>query len=129
MLGDLGLALVALLLVALNGFFVLAEFAIVKVRASRLEQLVAAGDSNARIAREIVARLDAYLAATQMGVTLASLGLGWIGEPAFAHLIGYVVDGPGWLSAAAVHGTAVVLAFLLITFLHVLLGELAPKFI
>ena len=129
MLGDLGLAFVALLLVALNGFFVLAEFAIVKVRATRLEQLAAAGNANARIAREILSRLDAYLAATQLGVTLASLALGWIGEPAFAHLLVPLVGGPGWLSAAAVHGTAVVLSFLLITFLHVLLGELAPKFI
>src|SRR5687767_879192 len=82
MIGYLGLGLVAFLLVLLNGFFVLAEFAIVKVRATRLEELADRGVKNAKAAREIIAQLDTYLSATQLGITLASLGLGWIGEPA-----------------------------------------------
>jgi CBS domain containing-hemolysin-like protein len=126
MLGELGLILVAFALVVLNGFFVLAEFAIVKVRATRLEQLAARGDGNARVARDIVGHLDAYLSATQLGITLASLALGWVGEPAFAHLIERIV-GVGTFSPVAVHTTAVTFSFLLITFLHILIGELAPK--
>src|SRR5262245_31186766 len=77
--------LITLLLVLLNAFFVAAEFAIVKIRPTRLEQLQRTGDSRARLALAISHRLDAYLSATQLGVTLASLGLGWIGEPAIAH--------------------------------------------
>lgn len=127
MVGEIALALVALLLVLLNGFFVLAEFAIVKVRATRLEQLAEGGARDAKVALHVVSRLDDYLSATQLGITLASLGLGWIGEPAFAGLFQRVLDLPGWMSSAASHSAAVIAAFLFITFLHILVGELAPK--
>ena len=129
MIGELGLVLVALLLVLLNGFLVLAEFAIVKVRATRLDELAEKGVRNAKAAREVVARLETYLTTTQLGITLASLALGWIGEPAFEGLYRRVVDAPGWLPAAAAHATSAALAFTTIAFLHILIGELAPRFI
>jgi CBS domain containing-hemolysin-like protein len=127
MLTELGLVFVALLLVGLNGFFVLAEFAIVKVRATRLEALAEQGVEKARIARDIITHLDAYLSATQVGITLASLALGWVGEPAFGSLFKRLLDLPGWLSTAASHAMSLTVAFLFITFLHILIGELAPK--
>ncbi len=127
MWSDLGLALLAFGLVLLNGFFVLAEFAIVKVRATRLEELARAGSRDAAVARDIISRLDSYLSATQLGITLASIGLGWIGEPAFASLFARLFDLPGAWSSAASHSAAVVASFLLITILHVVVGELAPK--
>ena len=93
--------IVAMLLVLLNGFFVLAEFALVKVRSSRIEELVRQGSHRAMVVREMVAHLDEYLSATQLGITVASLGLGWLGEPAFAGLIESIITLPGWLSTAA----------------------------
>src|SRR5512138_665124 len=86
-MSTIGYLLGTALLVLLNAFFVASEFAIVKMRPTRLEQLVRAGDARARRALKISQRLDAYLSANQLGITLASLGLGWIGEPAIAHLI------------------------------------------
>ncbi|MBI4601171.1 MAG: DUF21 domain-containing protein [Planctomycetes bacterium] len=127
MLSELTLAFIALLLVLLNGFFVLAEFAIVKVRATRLEALAEKGVRDARLAREILGKLDAYLSATQIGITIASLALGWIGEPAFARLFERFLELPGWLSSAVSHGSALTVAFFFITFLHILIGELVPK--
>jgi len=112
--------------VFLNGFFVLAEFAIVKVRASRLEELARQGNTRARAAKRMVGQLDDYLSATQLGVTVASLGLGWVGEPAFASLVEAVFGNLGWSSTAS-HSASVACAFTLITFLHILFGELAPK--
>src|SRR5207249_4016155 len=115
-----------------NGFFVLAEFSLVKVRATRLEQLAEAGAgeaAHARLALGAITRLDDFLAATQLGITLASLALGWVGEPAFASLIQRGIASPGWLSPATAHGIAIPLAFVAITLLHMLFGELAPKFI
>lgn len=117
---------VALALVFLNGFFVLAEFAIVKVRSSRLEELSRQGNAKAKLAKHMVTQLDNYLSATQLGVTVASLGLGWVGEPAFAALINRLVGETGW-SARTSHTVSVAVAFGLITFLHILFGELAPK--
>lgn len=117
---------VALALVLLNGFFVMAEFALVKVRASRLEELARQGRTRAKLAKDMAHQLDNYLSATQLGVTVASLGLGWVGEPAFASLIHRVFGATGW-SWLASHTVSVSLAFGLITFLHILLGELAPK--
>jgi len=119
--------LLALLLVLANGFFVLAEFALVKVRATRIEDLARQHDRRAVIAHEMVRHLDRYLAATQLGITVASLGLGWIGEPAFAGVAAAVIELPGWWSPAVSHTAAAVVAFLAITFLHILIGELAPK--
>jgi CBS domain containing-hemolysin-like protein/mannitol/fructose-specific phosphotransferase system IIA component (Ntr-type) len=119
--------LIALILVLLNGFFVLAEFAIVKVRASRIEELVQQGHARASVAQEMVHRLDAYLSATQLGITVASLGLGWVGEPAFAALVNAVVGLPAWWSPATGRAISAAVAFVIITFLHILVGELAPK--
>ena len=122
------LLLLAAFLVFLNGFFVAAEFAIVKIRSSRLEELVAEGRPGASIAHSIVKRLDAYLSATQIGITVASLGLGWVGEPAVAHLVVEpVFRRLGVLSDQAVYTTSIAIAFVIISFFHVVLGELAPK--
>jgi len=118
---------VAILLVLLNGFFVLAEFALVKVRVTRIDELARQQNRRALVAREMVLQLDSYLAATQLGITVASLGLGWIGEPAFAGVVEAVIGLPGWWSPAVSHSASVAVAFLIITFLHILLGELAPK--
>jgi CBS domain containing-hemolysin-like protein len=117
-----------LVLVAMNGFFVVAEFALVSVRRSRIDELVAQGNSVARVARHAIADPDRFIAATQLGITLASLGLGWIGEPAFAGLLVPVLSSvPGPWDEVLVHSIAGAMAFSLITFLHVVLGELAPK--
>ena len=110
----LGLTL-ALLLVLLNGFFVAAEFALVKVRPTQLDPHVAAGSYRGKVARHMVSHLDAYLSATQLGITLASLALGWIGEPAFAWLIEPVVMQLPFASPALLHTLAITLAFLVIT--------------
>ena len=118
----------ALALVAMNGFFVVAEFALVSVRRSRIEELVAQGNSLARVVRHAIGDPDRFIAATQLGITLASLGLGWIGEPAFADLIRPALAAiPGPWDEIVVHSVASALAFAVITFLHVVLGELAPK--
>ena len=123
----LGLSLVVVLVLA-NAFFVAAEFALVGARKTRLDELARAGDGKARLARRAVQSLDRYISATQLGITLASLGLGWIGEPALAHLI---EGGFAWLPAAAAtvatHTVASLIAFIIITVLHIILGELVPK--
>jgi CBS domain containing-hemolysin-like protein len=115
------------LLVLLNGFFVAAEFALVKVRPTQIEPAAAAGLKRAKVARHMVRHLDAYLSATQLGITLASLALGWIGEPAFVWIVRPLVEvfAPG--NEAVVHSVALTVAFLIITVLHIVLGELAPK--
>ncbi|HEV7286137.1 MAG TPA: CNNM domain-containing protein, partial [Kaistia sp.] len=120
--------LAVLLLVAANGFFVAAEFALVAVRRSRVTELVAAGRTNALALKRAVDHLDAYLAATQLGITISSLALGWVGEPALAHLIEpWLAMLPGNIATAASHTIAVVISFVIITALHIVLGELAPK--
>ncbi len=118
---------ITLALVLANAFFVASEFAIVKVRPTRLEQLIRGGDTRARLALDISHRLDAYLSATQLGVTLASLGLGWIGEPAIAHLVEPLFSALGRWAGGAAHVIGVVVAFIAITALHTIVGELAPK--
>lgn len=118
---------IALLLVLLNAFFVLAEFALVKVRATKIEELSGRGDRRALLAKAFVARLDAYLSATQLGITIASLGLGWVGEPAFARVVRALIDLPGMWSSVVSHSLSLAIAFLVITFLHIIVGELAPK--
>lgn len=110
----------------MNGFFVAAEFAMVKIRSSRLAQLVEEGNRKAKIAQKITENLDAYLSACQLGITLASLGLGWVGEPAVARLIEKPLENLG-VSQVAIHTIAFIIAFSMITFLHIVLGELAPK--
>ena len=117
--------LVVVLLVLMNGFFVSSEFALVGVRRSRVATLASAGNKRARILLGLVDNLNAYISATQLGITLASLALGWIGEPAIAHLL----EAPlrGRVSDTLMHTIAFVIAFAIITFLHIVLGELAPK--
>jgi CBS domain containing-hemolysin-like protein len=122
----LGLLVVAALLFA-NAYFVATEFALVAVRRSQIKVWVAEGRRGAGAVAMALVRLDDAIAATQLGITLASLGLGWVGEPALAHLIEPMLASIGIGSAVAVHGVAVALAFSVITFLHVVVGELAPK--
>ncbi|WP_425474351.1 hemolysin family protein [Sporomusa termitida] len=110
----------------LNGFFVAAEFAMVKVRSTQIDTLLQAGNMRAKYAKRLVDHLDAYLSACQLGITLASLGLGWIGEPAIARLLEPMLAGLG-LSTAMMHTVAFAIAFSIITALHIVLGELAPK--
>ena len=117
--------LVALLLVLLNGFFVAVEFALVKIRPTRVETLIEEGKPAATLVKDAIQNLDGYLAACQLGITLSSLSLGWIGEPAIAALIEPVLG--AFLPEGAIHTVAVVLGFGTITFLHVVFGELAPK--
>jgi len=113
-------------LVFLNGFFVAAEFAIVKVRSSKIEMLIQEGNTKAKYAKELVDHLDASLSVTQLGITLASLGLGWVGEPAVAVVINPLLVFIG-IPADVGHTVAFVIAFSFITALHIVLGELAPK--
>ncbi len=113
--------------VFLNGFFVAAEFAIVKVRSTQIEPLAKKGNLRARVAQEVVAHLDAYLSATQLGITLTSLALGWIGEPFVAHMIEPWFLGLGIGTPVVIRAVAFGVAFTFITFLHIVLGELAPK--
>ena len=114
-------------LVVLNGFFVAAEFAIVKVRATQIEPLVKAGVRSAGFAQHLITHMDAYISATQLGITATSLGLGWLGEPFVARLLEPLFIMIGVSSTAVVQTTSFALAFAIITFLHITLGELAPK--
>lgn len=127
-LASLAGVLSVILLVVANGFFVASEFSLVAMRRSRVAQLVAAGRVNARALQKAVERLDYNLAACQLGITLSSLALGWIGEPALAHLIAPLLALPfGAGAEIGAHAIAVVVAFAIITILHIVLGELAPK--
>lgn len=128
-LGSMALRLGAVLfLVAANAFFVAAEFALVASRRTRIDAWVRRGDRKAMVVKKALLSLDRYISGTQLGITLASLGLGWIGEPAVAGTIEYLFAGlPAPLDAIATHGVASGLAFAAITFLHIVLGELAPK--
>ncbi len=119
---------ITVFLVLLNGFFVAAEFAIVKVRASQVELKAKTGNQTAKIAKNILANLDAYLSATQLGITLASLGLGWIGESVVSEIIIASMGLFGFeITLDLAHQIALPIAFLLITILHIVFGELAPK--
>ena len=124
---DFGLVLFALFLVLLNGFFVAAEFAMVKLRATRVESIADQHGWRGGILRTVHNQLDAYLSACQLGITLASLGLGWVGEPAFAHLLGPVLSAVGVESEKLLHGISFFAAFFVISYLHIVVGELAPK--
>ena len=126
---DVGVRLLAVLaLVLANGFFVAAEFAVISVRKTRIDQLLAEGSRMARPVRRALDNPDQFIAATQLGITMASLGLGWIGEPALATLLEPLLHRlPTQVSAATSHTIAVAFAFMVITALHIVLGELAPK--
>ncbi len=114
-------------LVILNGFFVAAEFALVKIRDTQLQPLIRRGHKRARIARHVLQNLDRSLSAAQLGITLASLGLGWIGEPVFAKLLQPLSGILNIQSEAAQHTLSFIVGFTLITFLHIVVGEQAPK--
>lgn len=118
---------VGLLLVLLNGFFVAAEFAIVKLRPTRIKSIVRRYGLRGKLLAKVHGDLDAYLSACQLGITLASLGLGWIGEPAFARLLGPVFFGLGIENPKLIHGISFFVAFFIISYLHIVVGELAPK--
>jgi CBS domain containing-hemolysin-like protein len=118
---------VILALVIANGFFVAVEFAIVKVRATQLKPFANSGDWRYPIAINVTKHLDAYLSACQLGITLSSLALGWLGEPFLAHWIEIPLGMLGVNDPTTVHTIAYILAFALITFLHIVIGELAPK--
>ena len=119
--------IVALLLVAVNGFFVAAEFGLVKLRRTRLNEIAKTQGWRGRILEKVHAKLDDYLSACQLGITLASLGLGWIGEPAFVSLLEPLFNQAKFISPELIHGLSFVLAFSTISFLHIVVGELAPK--
>lgn len=120
--------LLILFLVVLNGYFVASEFALVAIRRTRIEELVKKGNASARLVLLAINDLESYISATQLGITLASLALGWVGEPSIAHFLEpqltFLPREAAFLSA---HTLAVIIAFSLITFLHIVLGELAPK--
>jgi CBS domain containing-hemolysin-like protein len=122
---SIGRLLFALFLVALNGFFVASEFALVRIRSTSVDRLVSDGRAGSGTLRNVVDNLDNYLATTQLGITIASLGLGWVGEPAVAALIEPILG--EFLSESTVHLVAIAIGFSVITFLHVVFGELAPK--
>jgi len=117
--------LLVLFLVLANGFFVASEFSLVGVRRSRIAMLAAAGNKRAQRLLRLIDNLNAYISATQLGITLASLALGWIGEPAVAYLLEEPLKGR--VSETVMHTIAFTIAFSIITFLHIVLGELAPK--
>lgn len=117
--------LLVIVLVLANGFFVASEFALVGVRRSRIQMLAASGDLRGQRLLALLDNLNAYISATQLGITMASLALGWIGEPVFAHLLEEPLRGR--VSEVTLHTISFAIAFSIITFLHIVLGELAPK--
>ncbi len=119
--------ILVLILVLLNAFFVVSEFAIVKIRKTKLEELAHNGNKRAKIALKITEHLDSYLSAIQLGITLASLGLGWIGEPAVSKLLEDVLGGYFTNNPILLHSVSFGIAFTFITIMHVVLGELIPK--
>src|SRR5438045_8351064 len=119
--------LLTAVLVLANAFFVASEFAIVKLRPTRVQELINQGSTRARMLSGILGRLDAYLSANQLGVTLASLGLGWVGEPAIARVLEPHVTGLGAWRGVATHSLSLGISFTVISFMHVTIGELVPK--
>ena len=119
--------LLVLALVVLNGFFVAAEFAFVKIRGTQLDTLVMKGNRRAKVARSIIANLNSYLSATQLGITMASLGLGWVSEPIFSALLSPLLEALHVQSEPVRHSISFAIGFSALTFLHITAGELAPK--
>lgn len=119
--------IIILLLVLFNAFFVAAEFALVKIRETQLDTLVAKGHRRAKIARHILSNLNSFLSATQLGITMASLGLGWVGEPLFTRVLSPLLIRLGVHSQTMLHSISFALGFSALTFLHISAGELAPK--
>ena len=129
--GDIATRLgIVLLLVALNAFFVASEFSLVAVRRSRIEEMAAGGDGGAKRVQKALAHLDRYIAGTQLGITFASLGLGWVGEPALAVILDKMLSyfGTNLEAGTTTHSAlALGLGFFILTFMHIVFGELAPK--
>ncbi len=121
------LILLALFLVVLNGFFVAAEFGLVKLRQTRVRSIAKTGGVRGKLLGTVHSNLESYLSACKLGITLASLGLGWVGEPAFARLLEPMLSSMGVTSPELIRGIAFFVAFFLISFLHIVIGELAPK--
>jgi len=121
------LIVLALLLVLLNGFFVAAEFSLVKLRSTRVKAIAKTLGWRGRMLAKVHVDLDSYLSACQLGITLASLGLGWVGEPAFAVLLEPLLLSVGIVSQKLIHGIAFFVAFFTISYLHIVIGELVPK--
>jgi CBS domain containing-hemolysin-like protein len=119
--------LIVLALVTVNGFFVAAEFALVRLRATQLDTLVIRGHKRARVARAIIGNLNSFLSATQLGITMASLGLGWVGQPVFGSLLSPVLAPLHLQSEALRDSISFAVGFIALTFLHICAGELAPK--
>ena len=119
--------LAVLLLVLLNGFFVATEFSLVRIRETQLDALILKGQRRAKMARHIVRNLNSYLSATQLGITMVSLGLGWIGQPVFTTLLEPVLTALGVTSDVWQHSISFAVGFSALTFLHITAGELAPK--
>ncbi|OZT11906.1 hypothetical protein CHN50_13455 [Priestia aryabhattai] len=113
-------------LIALTAFFVATEFAIIRIRSSRIDQLVVEGSKNAKAAKQVITNLDEYLSACQLGITITALGLGWLGEPTVAHMLEPLFEQLG-IEGGLSTVISVVIAFAVVTFLHVVVGELAPK--
>jgi CBS domain containing-hemolysin-like protein len=121
---------ITFILILVNGFFVCAEFAFVKVRASQLDIKAQTGSSRAKLAKSLLEKLDAYLSATQLGITLASLALGAVGEEVISHLVTILFDKAGWANGAPnAHTFSLPIALALLTYFHVTLGEQIPKMI
>ncbi|MBI4078767.1 MAG: HlyC/CorC family transporter [Candidatus Levybacteria bacterium] len=119
---------IVILLVLLNGYFVASEFALVAVRKTRIDELVKKGNAAAKLVQKAILDLDSFISATQLGITLASLALGWIGEPAIAHFLEpHLQFLPKDIALFSAHTLSIIIAFSIITFLHIVLGELAPK--
>ena len=123
--------LIALLLILLNAFFVLAEFAAVKARPTQMDVLVAGGNKRARQMQHIQTHIDKYLSVCQIGITFASIGLGFVGEPSLAKLIKpfVLIAGAGAATDVTAHGIAIAIAYLIISFLHIVIGEQVPKMV
>lgn len=127
MLDNLLLLVVAMFLVVLNGFFVAAEFALVKLRQTQVSAIALIGGFRGKMLAKVYARLDSYLSACQLGITLASLGLGWVGEPAFAKILQPLLSQLNVTTPSVLHAISFFCAFFTISFLHIVVGELAPK--
>ena len=114
------------ILIIFTAFFVATEFAVIRVRSTRIDQLIAEGNKNAVYAKKVVSNLDEYLSACQLGITVTALGLGWIGEPTVAHLLEPIFE-KFQLGESVTHILSFLIAFVVVTFIHVVVGELAPK--
>lgn len=119
--------IIALFLLLLNAFFVLAEFAAVKARPTRMEELADEGNSQAKYMLYVQSHIDEFLSVCQLGITFASIGLGFVGEPAFAKLLAPFFTWAGNIGEAAAHGVAITIAYIAVSFLHIVLGEQIPK--